>query len=600
MPDSPQFAAGVAWDLSDLYVGADDPRIEGDLVETLGKAENFEAKYRGRIADPALSPARLAEALASIEEILETASKAAAYAQLLFSSNSEDPVHGALLQKMMEKGTEVRRRVLFFDLEWMRLPDETAGGLMADPLIARYRHYLERARRLRPHVLSEPEEQVLEAKANTAERAFSRLFDEITARARFTVRRREETALLTEAEALALLHDPDRDVRRAAAEGLTDGLRRDGHLHAFVFNTLIADHASIDRLRRFPDPMASRHLDNETTGEIVEAMLGACERRYDLVARYYRLKKRLLGCDTLFDYDRYAPLEEAGGDATWEEARETVLAAFSGFSGGLGDIVRLFFDGRWIDAEMRPGKHGGAFSHGTVPSVHPYILMNYAGRPRDVMTLAHELGHGVHQYLSRGQGIFHHDTPLTMAETASVMAEIITFRHIVEREADPKRRLAIVAGKIEDTFATVFRQVALTRFEQAFHRARREEGEVPAEKADAIWMEVNRAMFGDSVALTDGYAVWWRYISHFVHTPFYCYAYAFAELLVLSLYQIYKREGESFVPKYVDLLAAGGSDSPKNLLARIGIDIEAPGFWNAGLAFIEEMVAEAEALAGEG
>lgn len=597
MTDPKEIAA--TWDLSDLYAGADDPRIEADLALALGMAEDFEAKYRGRIADPSLAPALLREALAELEAILETVSKAAAYAQLLFSSNSEDPAHGALLQKMMERGTEVRRRVLFFDLEWMRLPDEAAGRFMADPLLARYRHYLERARRFRPHALSEPEEQILEAKANTAERAFSRLFDEITARARFPVSRRGGTVPLTEAEALALLHDPDREARRAAAEGLTEGLKRDGHLHAFVFNTLIADHASMNRLRRFPDPMAARHLDNETTDEIVEAMLGSCERRYDLVARYYRLKRRLLGYDTLFDYDRYASLEEAGGAATWEEAKETVLAAFTGFSGALGDIVHLFFDRRWIDGEMRPGKQGGAFSHGTVPSVHPYILMNYAGRPRDVMTLAHELGHGVHQYLSRGQGIFHHETPLTMAETASVTAEIITFRHIVERETDQRRRLAVVAGKIEDTFATVFRQVALTRFEQAFHRARREEGEVPPEKADAIWMEVNRAMFGDSVTLTDGYAVWWRYISHFVHTPFYCYAYAFAELLVLSLYQIYKREGDSFVPKYIDLLAAGGSDSPKNLLARIGIDIEAPGFWDAGLSFIEEMVEEAERLAEE-
>ncbi len=585
----------MRWDLGDLYAGPDDPALETDLSRSLAAAKEFASRYRDRVAR--LSAAELAEAVDALEALDEAVAKARAYASLLFAADTSEPGHGALLQRVQERASEIRNTIVFFELEWVGLDDAAAGRVLEDRSLRRRRHFLMSLRRWRPHVLSEPEERLLEESANTGRRAFSRLFDEIMAGMRFRVELGDQVLELGEEEVLAKLHEPDRPMRKAAAEGLTAGLKEHSRILGFVFNTLLQDKALQDRLRRFDSPAADRHLANEIDGASVDALLSACERRSGLVARYYRLKARLLGLAQLEDYDRYAPIPGEAGSRPFSEARRIVLAAYADFSPEMARTAEAFFERRWIDAELRPGKRGGAFSASTVPSAHPYVLLNYTGNLRDVMTLAHELGHGVHQSLARVQGLFEQDTPLTTAETASVFGEMLVFRRLLREESDPRVRLALLCGKIEDAFATVFRQVAMTRFEQRAHAARRAEGELALERVNALWLESNLPMFGDAVHLGDDYGWWWLYIPHFVHSPFYCYAYAFGELLVLALLRRYDDEGEAFVPRYLDLLRAGGSDTPPALLRGVGLDITDPSFWDGGLLLLEELVAQAEALA---
>jgi len=593
---SPGLAAGVRWDLADLYPEPAEAALERDLDAAEAAALRFAERHRGRIAG--LDARALAAAIDELEALLEPSARGAAYAGLRFAADTSLPANGALLQRVQERGSAVHNAIVFFQLEWVAVDDDAAAKLLADPALARRRHLLEAMRRYRPHVLSEPEEKLIEELANTGERAFSRLFDEILAAARFRVEEAGAVRECTEEEVLALLYDPGRERRQAGAAALTAGLRQHAHVLAFVFNTLVQNKATEDRLRAYPDPMAARHLSNEIEPKSVDALLAACERAHPLVQRYYRLKRRLLGLDELLDYDRYAPVGEARGAVPWAEAQRLVLAAYRDFSPVLAEIAGRFFERRWIDAELRPGKRGGAFSAGTVPSAHPYVLLNYTGTQRDVMTLAHELGHGAHQWLAREQGLFEQDTPLTLAETASVFGEMLVFRRLLREESDPKTRLALVCGKIEDAFATVFRQVVMTRFEQMLHEARRSEGELPIERISALWMEANRPMHGDAVRLTDDYGWWWLYIPHFVHSPFYCYAYAFGELLVLALLRRYDAEGDAFVPRYLELLRAGGSEAPAVLLARLGLDVTDPAFWEGGVALLAELVEEAERLAG--
>jgi oligoendopeptidase F len=588
-------AAGVRWDLSHLFDGPDDPRIEQALDRSLEAAGALAAEYRGRVAE--LSAAELAAALDAYEGGQEHSARAGAYAQLLFASDTASPRHGALLQRVQERGTEIRNLLLFFELEWVAVEDEQARVLLDDPLLARRRHLLQSMRRYRPHVLSEPEERIMGEMANTGRHAMSRLFDEIMASFTFRVEREGVAREMGEEEVLSLLYAPEREERRAAARGLTAGLKENARTLAFIFNTLVHDKAIEDRLRRYAEPMQGRHLANEIDAASVDSLLQASVARYPLVARYYRLKAQLLGIDALADYDRYAPIPGAEGRRSFEDARRIVLDAYGDFSPRMADVARRFFDERWIDAELRPGKRGGAFCASTVPSVHPYVLLNYTGNLRDVMTVAHELGHGVHQSLAAPRGLFEQDTPLTTAETASVFGEMLVFRRLMREEADPKVRLALLCGKIEDAFATVFRQVAMTRFEQSLHAARREEGELAIERVNELWMAANRPMFGDSVELTGDYGWWWLYIPHFVHSPFYCYAYAYGELLVLALLRRYDEEGDAFVPRYLELLEAGGSDTPAALLSRIGLDVGDPDFWDGGLALLEDLLAEAETLA---
>jgi oligoendopeptidase F len=590
-----RLAAGVRWDLADLYPDPAETAIERELDAAEAAATSFAARYRGRVA--ALDAASLTEAVDELEALLEPPSRAGAYAGLRFAADTAAPANGALLQRVQERSSAVRNAVVFFQLEWVALDEAAAAKLLADPALARRRHLLASMRRYRPHVLSEPEEKLLEELANTGERAFCRLFDEILAAARFRVEEGGAVRECSEEEVLALLYDASRERRSQGAAALTAGLKQHSRILAFVFNTLVQSKATEDRLRAYADPMAARHLANEIEARSVDALLAACERAHPLVQRYYRLKRRLLGLDELLDYDRYAPVGEARGAVAWDEARRLVLDAYRDFSPELAEIAGRFFERRWIDAELRPGKRGGAFSASTVPSVHPYVLLNYTGTQRDVMTLAHELGHGAHQWLAREQGLFEHDTPLTLAETASVFGEMLVFRRLLREESDPKTRLALLCGKLEDAFATVFRQVVMTRFEQKLHAARRGEGELPIERISALWLEANRPMHGDAVRLTDDYAWWWLYIPHFVHSPFYCYAYAFGELLVLALLRRYDAEGAAFVPRYLALLRAGGSESPAVLLSRIGLDVTDPAFWDGGVALLGELVEEAERLA---
>lgn len=597
--DAENCASGVTWDLSDLYVSMRDPALEADLVVALERARAFEARFRGTIDVPGgPPPGWVAGALRELESICEQRDRPAIFAHLLHAADARPPEHGALVARTLEGGSEVRNHLVFFELEWLALDDSVANGIAQSPECARYRHHLTAARRYRSHVLSEPEEKILEASANTGRRAFCRLFDELLSSLVFAVELNGETRELNESEVLALLHDDRSEVRREAGAALTRGLRDHGRQLAFVFNVIVQDHATTDRLRRYPDAMAARNLANEIDADTVSALVDACEQNVDIVAAYYRVKRRLLGLDTLYDYDRYAPVARAGVHVPWEAARETVLAAYGDFSPRMREIAQLFFERCWVDAEVREGKRGGAFSSSTVPSVHPYVLLSYLGRQRDVMTVAHELGHGVHQYLSRDRGYLQCDTALTMAETASVFGELLVFEKLRREQRDRDARLGLLCEFVEEAFGTVFRQIALTRFEQELHRRRREEGELSSDTIGAIWWEANSAMYGDSVVLTDDYRWWWAYIPHFIHSPFYCYAYSFGEILVLALYEIYREEGEGFVPRYLELLAAGGSETPADLLARLGVDVHRKEFWARGLGVLRGMVEEIERLAG--
>ena len=588
-------AAGVRWKLDDLYPEPADAAIDADLARALEQATAFAERHRGRLAE--LDAAGLAEAVDAYEAIQEPVARAGAYASLRFAADTAAAENGARLQRVQEQSTAIRNALVFFELEWVAQDDAAVAALLADERLAKRRHLLASMRRYRPHVLSEAEERLSEELANTGERAFGRLFDEILGDARFEVALGGETQSLSEEEVLSLLYAPERETRRAGAAGLTAGLKQHARTLSFIFNTLVQNKATEDRLRRYETPLDARNLANEIDGDAVQALLAACDRGLPMVERYYRLKGRLLGITDLADYDRYAPTGEAERALPFDDARRLVLDAYRDFSPRMAEIAERFFEEHWIDAELRPGKRGGAFSAATIPDAHPYVLLNYTGNLRDVMTVAHELGHGVHQYLAREQGLFEQNTPLTTAETASVFGEMLVFRRLLKEEQDPKARLALLCGKLEDAFATVFRQAVMTRFEEKLHAARRSEGELPTPRINELWMEANRPMFGDAVALSDDYAWWWLYIPHFVHSPFYCYAYAFGELLVLALVKRYDEEGGAFVPRYLELLAAGGSDSPPALLQRVGLDITDPGFWDGGLALLEEMLDEACALA---
>ncbi len=587
------------WDLSDLYQGLDDARIEADLAEARRRALLFEETWRGRLATPDLAAADLRRALDEYEALQRLAALPQTFASLLYSTDTRDPRRGALVQRTGEAGSEIATHLIFFDLEVGRIPQERWAALAAAPELAEYRHYLEHERELARHYLSEPEEKVLEETANCRGRAFRRLFTELTSRQKYAIEEDGRVRELTQSELLARLYEPDREVRRKAAEVLGHTLEAAAHPLHFTFNTLLLEKQVMDRLRGFERPESARNLDNEIPDAAVDTMIGVVVANYDLVARYYRLKQRLLGLDRLWHYDRYAPLLPDRDRLDFQQARTMVMEAFEKFSPRLAGLAAPFFENRWIDAAPAPGKRGGAFCAGVTPDKHPYVLMNFTGKPRDVMTLAHELGHGLHDCLASRQNLLNYSPVLPLAETASTFAETLVFEKLQASLESPLQRLALLAEKLEDSFATVFRQVAMYRFEQRVHRQRRDQGELDLETMNSAWQESLQEMFGDSLTLGDDHRWTWLYVPHFVQSPFYVYAYAFGELLVLSLYARYQREGAVFQERYFDLLAAGGSRRPQDLLGELGIDITRSDFWQGGCDLIRGHVERAEHLAAE-
>ncbi|HTN22594.1 MAG TPA: M3 family oligoendopeptidase [Solirubrobacteraceae bacterium] len=585
----------VSWDLSPLVHGEDDAGADRLLDEATQRAQAFADTYAGRLGE--LEAAEFAAAVTELQEISELASRAGNYAMLRFSIDTADPALGALLQRVQEKSTQIETKLIFFELEWAGLDDERADELIAAEGLDTARHFLRSARRYRPHLLTEPEEKIVAEKAVTGSSAWSRLFSEQTSAITVDLPGHDEPVALD--SALAQLMSPDRDVRRATAEAVTESLAPGLRTRAYIFNTLLADKATDDRLRNYPNWLAARNLSNEASDESVQALLTAVRNRYDIARRWYRLKAQLLGLDVLADYDRIAAVTQDDEPVDWEDAKELVLASYADFTPELGDPARAFFDDNRIDAPPRPAKRGGAFAAYTVPSEHPYLMLNYTAKRRDVLILAHEMGHGLHAELARPRGVLEQHTPLTLAETASVFGETLVFNRLLTEAKTPESRLSLLAESIEGSIATVFRQTAMNHFEELVHTARRDEGELAVERFNELWAQSQEAMLGDSVALTDGYRSWWSYVPHFISTPGYVYAYAYGQLLALSIYKRYVDEGESFVPQYLELLRAGGSQSPEELGKMVGIDLADPGFWDSGLDLVEAQLEEAEAAAHE-
>ncbi len=588
----------VAWNLDPLLDGgADDPdsAVTAMIAESQARAEAFAQAYAGKMAE--LDGAGLIAAMHELEAIQEELGRAGSYAMLNFAGNTADPPRGALLQKVQEGATKIETTLLFFELEWAALDDDQADELLATDGLDFARHHLRTARRYRPHLLSEPEEKILAEKALTGRGAWSRLFEEQASA--ITVELEGESEPVSLEVALSRLFVPDREVRRSAAESVTAALQPNLRTRAYILNTLIADKAVDDRLRNYPHWLASRNLANEASDESVEALIAAVRARYELPRRWYRLKARLLGIDQLADYDRMAAVGTEDEQVEWTRARQTVLESYGAFSDELGALAKRFFDESWIDAPVRPNKRGGAFCAYTVPSAHPFVLLNYTATRRDVLTLAHELGHGVHAALGGRQGVFHMATPLTMAETASVFGETLVFGRLFEQAATAESRLALLAESIEGSIATVFRQVAMNRFEHLVHTERRERGEIAVDRIGELWAESQTELLGDAVEVTEGYRSWWSYVPHFIGSPGYVYAYAYGQLLALAVYGRYEEEGDSFVPAYLELLSAGGSRSPEELGKIVGVDLADPGFWDRGLDIVERQLDEAEAAARE-
>ena len=566
------------------------------LAQARERSVAFAEEHRGKVAE--LDAAGLVAAMRELEEIFEKVGRAGSYASLWFTVDTADPQRGALLQKVQERGAEIETSLLFFELEWNELPDEQAEALLEAEELDFCRHHLRTARRYRPHQLSEPEERILTETEVTGRSAFGRLFTEQISSV--MVELPDADGPLPLMEALSRLQDPDRERRAEAAAGVTAALQDGLRIRGFIFNTLLQDKATKDRLRSYEHWLAARNLSNEASDESVEALVEAVVSRYELARRWYRLKAKLLGLDKLAHYDRMAPVSAEEQRIAYADAREIVLDCYRGFSPELGEAAAGFFEGGYIDAPPAPGKRGGAFCAYTVPSAHPYVMLNYTSRSGDVLTMAHELGHGVHAYLAgKEQSLFQVSTPLTVAETASIFGETIVLERLLEEAPGAEARLALLAESLDGAVAAVFRQVAMNRFEDRIHRERRTSGELSLDSFAEAWLETQADLLGDSVEASDEYGSWWSYVPHFVDTPGYVYAYAYGHLLALSVYRRYQETGAEFVPSYLELLSAGGSRSPEDLGAIVGVDLTDPGFWTSGLGLIEEQLDAAEKAAEE-
>ncbi|WPD25028.1 MAG: M3 family oligoendopeptidase [Candidatus Electrothrix scaldis] len=577
----------VLWNLTDLYECLDDEMIQEDLDFCHQEADLLQ-ENQGKLTE--LEPATFARTVRRLERIQANLGRIETYAFLNFATQVKNAEAGSFLQKIKEEGSKLNKKLVFFNLEWAKLDQETAENLLANEEVATYGHFLRNLRRYADHLLSEAEESLLVEFEPVGIESWLNLFEKVLGYLEFGEDKRGEEEVLSD------LYSNDREVRRKAAQELTEGLQSQLHILTHIFNTILAEKMISDRLRNYPSWIRTRNLSNELEDVTVEALVTASVDRYDLVQRYYRLKKELLGLDELQDYDRYAPLPSLPDQQiSWQECQDMVLEGFRGFSPELADIAELFFTKNWIHAPLLDGKRGGAFAHPAVPDAHPYVLVNYTGNLRDVSTVAHELGHGVHQYLAKEQGYYNSNTTLVLAETASVFAELLIFHRQLDILEDPAQRRAFTCQKLESIFATVFRQISMNQFEEMIHISRRELGELSTEDLSDLWMISQETMFDDSVNLGEQYRIWWSYIPHFLHTPGYVYSYAFGELLVLALYRIYQTEGaDSFVPKYIQLLSQGGKQSPYELLKPFDIDLNDPAFWQGGLAVIEEMLVSVE------
>ena len=586
----------TAWDLDPLVEGEGETGVDRQLDEAVTAASEFAERYAGKVGE--FDVTGLAQAMHELERIHELIGRAGSYAALRFSTDTADPTRGALLQRVQERGTELETKLLFFDLEWAALDDARADELLAvrdsgDDELEFCRHHLRTVRRYRPHLLSEKEEKLLAEKSISSQSAWARLFGEVVAALRVDLDGNEVTLDV----ALSRLQVADRDTRIAAAKAVSETLEPGLRTRGFIYNTLVYDKSVEDRLRSYPNWLASRNLANEASDESVMALIEAVRRRYDVPRRWYALKAKLMGIPKLADYDRMAPVFQEDLTFSFGEARDLVLDTYDAFAPEAGRITRRFFEEHWIDAPVRPNKRGGAFCSYTVPSAHPYVMLNYTARRRDVLTMAHELGHGLHAALAQPQGVYHQGTPLTLAETASVFGETLVFERLLAATDNDDQRLSLLAERLDASMATVFRQMSMNRFEHLIHTRRRDEGELSTDRIGELWLESQTEMFGDSVELSDGYRIWWSYIPHFINTPGYVYAYAYGQLLALTADRRFTQEGDSFIPRYLELLAAGGSRSPEELGAIVGIDLADPGFWDAGLALIDEQLSAAEKLA---
>ena len=577
------------WDLSALYAGMDDPKLEADLTQAAEQARAFSARYQGGLA--ALSGAQLAEALETFEAVEEKLGRAGSYASLLFAADSSDAAISRFSQSMNERLTTIASDLLFFGLELNRLEEGDLAEKLKDPALARWQPYLRDVRMYRAHQLSDEVEKVFLEKSVTGAQAWCRLFDETIAALRVTLDGRE----MTVGEALNRLSSPERVVREQAGKAVGAIFGTNLRLFSLITNTLAKDKSIADGMRHYARPTSSRNLSNMVEDEVVDALVSAVKADYPRLShRYYALKARWMGLEKLEHWDRNAPLPGSDERAIpWAEAKEIVQKAYDGFDPRLGGIINTFLSNPWIDAPPAPGKSPGAFAHPTVPSAHPYILLNYHGRIRDVMTLAHELGHGVHQVLAARQGYLMSDTPLTLAETASVFGEMLTFRSLLDAQTDPQRRRLLLAAKVEDMLNTVVRQTAFYDFETRVHDERRS-GELLPERIGEIWRSVQTESLGPVFNFTPEYDVFWAYIPHFIHSPFYVYAYAFGDCLVNALYRVYSEGAPGFTDKYLAMLEAGGTLRHRELLAPFGLDASDPAFWRKGLDVISGFIDELE------
>ncbi len=581
----------VAWDIDSILDG----RSIDELFDAAEATASDLASLRGRVGT--LDAGELAAAMHSMAAMMDLLARAGYHPMLSFSTDTSDPARGAAMAHSQERATKINTMLIFFELEWAAADDDHVASIMGDERLDFCRHHLEQVRLERPHLLSEAEETVLADKAQVGGAAWVRLFDELTSAIEVDLPDEHGGAGVSLMQALSLLAHPDRNVRKQAADGVTAGLAPGLRTRAFVFNTLLLDKSITDRQRGYNTWISSRNLANEASDESVNALIEAVVSNYSLPQRWYRLKAQVLGVDKLADYDRMASVADTKPEFDWDEGVSIVRDAYHSFSPELAEVVGRFLDEPWIDAPVRPGKRGGAFAAPVTPSHHPYVFLNWTGTSRDVATLAHELGHGAHFQLAREQGIFHQSTPLTVAETASVFGETVTSGRLLATLDDPTERFALLASTLEDSIATVFRQVAMNRFEDSCHTARRTDGELSVEQFGELWAQSQHDMLGDSVEVTDGYRSWWSYVPHFMGTPGYVYAYAYGQLLALSVYARYIEEGDAFVPAYLDLLRAGGSRSPEELGKIVDCDLTDPNFWANGIKIVEGQLNTAEEAA---